>query len=236
MKTLATDLDGTLYLDNVLINGVQYAYKSLILNNFKIFHTTNNSSQSTDVIASKLSNLLSIDIDIESIVTPLVVLKEFLKNKNYSLYVYGSKEIKDFVSNITNTVKDLDNSDFIIMGRVESPSQDELDNIAEFIGSQRGYPSAFLLPEYIDEANELKEIDDDLDSLFEEIKTSMWLEAQKLTITAKEIAMKVNSQENKEERDKILNLAKDAARNAGLQGAIAAGWEKGWNEGIASKS
>jgi len=74
------------------------------------------------------------------------------------------------------------------------------------------------------------------EEVFEEIKTSMWLEAQKLTITAKEIAMKVNSQENKEERDKILNLAKDAARNAGLQGAIAAGWEKGWNEGIASKS
>lgn len=50
-------------------------------------------------------------------------------------------------------------------GFVDTP---EVDNIAEFIGSQRGYPSAFLLPEYIDEANELKEIDDDLDSLFEE--------------------------------------------------------------------
>ena len=74
------------------------------------------------------------------------------------------------------------------------------------------------------------------EEVFEEMKTSMWLEAQKLTITAKEIAMKVNSQENKEERDKILSLAKDAARNAGLQGAIAAGWEKGCNEGIASKS
>ena len=101
MRTLATDLDGTLYLDNVLIDGVHSAYNSLILNDFQIFHTTNNSSQSTDIIATKLSNLLSIDIDIESIVTPLVVLKEFLKNKNYSLYVYGSKEIKDFVSSIT---------------------------------------------------------------------------------------------------------------------------------------
>jgi S-DNA-T family DNA segregation ATPase FtsK/SpoIIIE len=43
-----------------------------------------------------------------------------------------------------------------------------VDNIAEFIGSQRGYPHAFLLPEYVDEASELKELDDDLDSLFEE--------------------------------------------------------------------
>ena len=50
-------------------------------------------------------------------------------------------------------------------GFVDTP---EVDNIADFIGSQRGYPNAFLLPEYIDEANELKEIDDDLDSLFEE--------------------------------------------------------------------
>ena len=74
------------------------------------------------------------------------------------------------------------------------------------------------------------------EKIFEEKKTAMWLEAQKLTNVAKEIASNVNSQETKEDREKILNLAKDAARNAGLQGAIAAGWEKGWNEGIGSKS
>ena len=50
-------------------------------------------------------------------------------------------------------------------GFVDTP---EVDNIAEFIGSQRGYPNAFLLPEYIDETSELKEIDDELDSLFQE--------------------------------------------------------------------
>jgi len=50
-------------------------------------------------------------------------------------------------------------------GFVDTP---EVDNIADFIGSQRGYPNAFLLPEYIDEANEIKEIDDELDSLFQE--------------------------------------------------------------------
>ena len=74
------------------------------------------------------------------------------------------------------------------------------------------------------------------EKIFEEKKTAMWLEAQKLTNVAKEIASNVNSQETKEDREKILNSAKDAARNAGLQGAIAAGWEKGWHEGISSKS
>ena len=50
-------------------------------------------------------------------------------------------------------------------GFVDTP---EVDKIADFIGSQRGYPNAFLLPEYIDETSELKELDDDLDSLFED--------------------------------------------------------------------
>ena len=75
----------------------------------------------------------------------------------------------------------------------------------------------------------------DLERVFEETKKELWSEAEKFTKAAKDIALQVNTQENKEERDKILSLAKEAARNAGLQGAIAAGWEKGWNEGIANR-
>ena len=81
----------------------------------------------------------------------------------------------------------------------------------------------------------IKVSSDDLERVFEETKKELWSEAEKFTTAAKEIAIQVNSQENKEERDKILGLAKEAARNAGLQGAIAAGWEKGWNEGIANR-
>ena len=77
---------------------------------------------------------------------------------------------------------------------------------------------------------------EDIKKVFDETKAELWSQAEQLTVTAKEIAIQVNAQESKEERDKILNLAKEAARNAGLQGAIAAGWEKGWNEGIANKS
>ena len=76
---------------------------------------------------------------------------------------------------------------------------------------------------------------DDIERVFEETKNELWSEAEKFTTAAKDIALQVNNQENKEERDKILTLAKEAARNAGLQGAIAAGWEKGWNEGIANR-
>ena len=81
----------------------------------------------------------------------------------------------------------------------------------------------------------IKVSSDDIERVFEETKKELWSEAEKFTTAAKEIAIQVNSQKNKEERDKILSLAKEAARNAGLQGAIAAGWEKGWNEGIANR-
>ncbi len=46
----------------------------------------------------------------------------------------------------------------------------EVDKIVDFIGEQRGYPSAFLLPEYVDEKEmESKDFDvNDKDSLFED--------------------------------------------------------------------
>ncbi|MFP5079456.1 DNA translocase FtsK 4TM domain-containing protein [Pedobacter sp. JCM 36344] len=47
----------------------------------------------------------------------------------------------------------------------------EVDRISEFIGTQRGYPEAYQLPEYIDEAAESAKLDfdpNDRDSMFED--------------------------------------------------------------------
>jgi S-DNA-T family DNA segregation ATPase FtsK/SpoIIIE len=47
----------------------------------------------------------------------------------------------------------------------------EVDRISEFIGNQRGYPEAYQLPEYVDEAAENAKMDfdaNDRDSMFEE--------------------------------------------------------------------
>jgi len=56
--------------------------------------------------------------------------------------------------------------------RLQSPfvDVDEIDRICEFIGEQRGYETAYLLPEYIDESGEgARMVDlDDKDALFEE--------------------------------------------------------------------
>jgi ribonucleotide monophosphatase NagD (HAD superfamily) len=51
---IATDLDGTIYIDNKLIPGVAEVYKRLINKGVNVYFITNNSSQSPNVIKSKL--------------------------------------------------------------------------------------------------------------------------------------------------------------------------------------
>ncbi len=61
------------------------------------------------------------------------------------------------------------NSDIL---RIQSPFIDtkEVERICDYVGSQRGYPSAYLLPEYVgDESGEVGDVDlSDRDALFED--------------------------------------------------------------------
>ena len=71
----------------------------------------------------------------------------------------------------------------------------------------------------------------DMSKILKDTSEKLWTQANEFT-EAKKISMEINNEETKEEREKILMNAKEAARKAGLQGAIATGWEKGWREGI----
>lgn len=70
------------------------------------------------------------------------------------------------------------------------------------------------------------------EDVFQIASKEMWGAANEYTEKAKILAMEINKQKNKEERDDALGLARVAARKAGLHAAVAAGWEKGWKEGI----
>ena len=87
MIKLATDLDGTIYKGNKLIDGVKDCYENLIHNNVEIYFITNNSSQTPDEIKEKLENLLQSEIDINKIITPLNVLKKMFLNQTKNIYV-----------------------------------------------------------------------------------------------------------------------------------------------------
>ena len=100
MIKLATDLDGTIYKGNKLIEGVKDSYENLIDNDVEIYFITNNSSQTPYEIKEKLETLLQSEIDINKIITPLNVLKKMFLNQTTNIYVYGSSNLKKFVESI----------------------------------------------------------------------------------------------------------------------------------------
>ena len=101
MKTIATDLDGTLFKGETLINGVREAIVELRSNNIEIYFTTNNSSQSPLEIKDKLIGLLSLEIEENKIITPLIIFKYLLSEKISNLYVYGTDGLKNYIKDGT---------------------------------------------------------------------------------------------------------------------------------------
>ncbi len=70
--------------------------------------------------------------------------------------------------------------------RLQSPFVDtpEIEKVCEFIGAQRGYSSAYMLPEFEGEENAANDIDlSDRDSLFEEAANLIVMHQQGSTLT-----------------------------------------------------
>lgn len=70
------------------------------------------------------------------------------------------------------------------------------------------------------------------DQIMKNTVEGLWSEAKKLMEEVKKISGTINKQKTKEGREVVLDKTREIARKAGLQAAIAAGWEQGWKEGI----
>ena len=98
MKTIATDLDGTLFKGETLIDGVRESILEIRRNDIEIYFTTNNSSQSPLEIRDKLVSLLDLEIDVDKIITPLIVFKNVLSQQINNIYIYGTEGLKDYIA------------------------------------------------------------------------------------------------------------------------------------------
>ena len=98
MKIIATDLDGTIYLQSKIIPGVKDSIHEAKNNNFRIIFITNNSSETPYQIKNKLEKMLSNEINLKDIVSPLVILKDYLKNFDKKIYVHGSYNLQKYVT------------------------------------------------------------------------------------------------------------------------------------------
>ena len=117
MKKIALDLDGTIYSGKKLIPGSKKAVDLLLENEFEIYFTTNNSSQTIDEISFKLESLLNINVKKSSVITPLVMLSSYLLKNNQNIFIYGSESLKKFVSNLNYKLSNLQESENIVIGR-----------------------------------------------------------------------------------------------------------------------
>ena len=131
MKIIATDLDGTIYLQSKIIPGVKDSIHEAKNNNFRIIFITNNSSETPYQIKNKLENMLSNEIHLNDIVSPLVILKDYLKNFDKKIYVHGSYNLQKYVKTITTELFPIDKSEIILIGRTDSFSRHDVEIIAD---------------------------------------------------------------------------------------------------------
>ena len=117
MRKIALDLDGTIYSGKKLISGSKKAIDLLLENEFEIYFTTNNSSQTIEEISFKLEALLNINVNKNSVITPLVMLSSYLMKNNQNIFIYGSESLKKYVSNLNYKLTKLQESKNIVIGR-----------------------------------------------------------------------------------------------------------------------
>ena len=129
MSIIATDLDGTIFKGQTLIDGVKEGLLKIINEGIEIYYTTNNSSQTPSEIKNKLENLLQFDIDISKIITPLVIFQNMYSEDKLNIFIYGSDNLKNYIKNLNINVTSLENAELVLIGRKEENNFSEINEI-----------------------------------------------------------------------------------------------------------
>ena len=129
MTIIATDLDGTIFTGETLIDGVKEGVQEIISKGIDIYYTTNNSSQKPSEIKDKLENLLQLNIDISKVITPLVIFQNLYSDNKLNIFIYGSDNLKKYIKNLNMNVTSLENAELVLIGRKEENNFSEINEI-----------------------------------------------------------------------------------------------------------
>ena len=75
--------------------------------------------------------MLSNKIHLNDIVSPLVILKDYLKNFDKKIYVHGSYNLQKYVKTITTELFPIHKSEIILIGRTDTFSLHDVERIAD---------------------------------------------------------------------------------------------------------
>jgi len=129
VSIIATDLDGTIFKGETLIDGVKEGLQKIINEDIEIYYTTNNSSQTPSEIKDKLEYLLQLNIEISKIITPLVIFQNLYSNNKSNIFIYGSDNLKNYIKNLNMNVTSLENAELVLIGRKEENNYSEINEI-----------------------------------------------------------------------------------------------------------
>lgn len=132
------DLDGTVYIDNHIIDKADEQIRRLNNEGLEFFYVTNNTSQDTNYYFLKLKKL-NLPVSNQSIISPIKVISKWIKNKKYSqIYVLGVEDFKNELIKNTNVKISDQNPDCIIVGFDKELTYQKLKTACKLI--QKGIP------------------------------------------------------------------------------------------------
>jgi len=134
---IGIDLDGTIHKSNILIPGTLEAISNFIIKH-NIFFITNNSSRTPKYILNKLNKMLDIKIELDNLITPLLVAEYVLRGIEEELFIHGSKTMKKYMhTNNFSISNSLHESQILLIGRKGSYTKKDIEMYTNFYKSKK---------------------------------------------------------------------------------------------------
>ena len=104
-KSFVCDLDGTLFMGpNPIRSAVDFVIENTKSGRFKFFYLTNNTSKCPEEYMKKIAGA-AIPVTAEQILTPLITLEAYIREKGYkSVYLLASEKV---TAHLTNRLADI---------------------------------------------------------------------------------------------------------------------------------
>jgi len=135
VRTLAADLDGTIYKGNTLLPKVKETYHVLKQLDINTIFITNNSSQTPEEIKTKLDKLLQDKISLKNIITPLMIIKNVSELTTLKVHVYGSSGVKNYLEQFNKKIVSIQEAETVLIGRKDNIYTEEINIIANSINN-----------------------------------------------------------------------------------------------------
>ena len=135
IDNIILDLDGTVYVDNKIINKSDIEIRRLAKKGKSIYYLTNNTSKNTKHYISKLNNL-NLPVSTNSIISPIHVMIDWIKKNNIKcVYILGVQELIDELEEKTDVVNSSKNPELIIVAFDKELTYQKLETACELINN-----------------------------------------------------------------------------------------------------